>query len=310
MQKSAPIRDADRLIQAIYTLAVDADWESFRGLALAEVCRWLGASGGVWLTRSPGKQPGEFTQHPANLGLSRKQLTALAFPAGQREIEFEVLPPELLVPGDLSRDSGWALSYAHRGGSLTSIVLLRFRAGAPVESAASMQRAVGHMVEAGGLSLRQFIKRDEWLQQMGRTSRGTATLVDADGVVYAASDPFREMVASQSGDAEFDTLPCRIPEEALELGGAFFYGPLHFRVQRYGNLYLLHARRPLPLDGLSPREQEIARALSTGKTFKSVARQYDIAVSTVANHASRIYRKLGIYRREDLVELVRARVAH
>jgi len=67
----------------------------------------------------------------------------------------------------------------------------------------------------------------------------------------------------------------------------------------------LHARRPMPLDGLSPREQQIARALGNGKTFKSVARQYDIAVSTVANHASRIYRKLGIYRREDLVDLVR-----
>jgi DNA-binding NarL/FixJ family response regulator len=70
--------------------------------------------------------------------------------------------------------------------------------------------------------------------------------------------------------------------------------------------YLVYARRSQPLDGLSPREQEIARALSTGKTFKSVARQCGIATSTVANHASRIYRKLGIYRREELFELIRA----
>jgi DNA-binding CsgD family transcriptional regulator len=62
----------------------------------------------------------------------------------------------------------------------------------------------------------------------------------------------------------------------------------------------------MPLDSLSVREQEIARALGSGKTFKSVARQYGIAASTVANHASRIYRKLDIFRREELVELLRA----
>ena len=61
-------------------------------------------------------------------------------------------------------------------------------------------------------------------------------------------------------------------------------------------------------DVLSPREQEIARALAMGKTFKSVAREFEIAISTVANHASRIYRKLGIYRREELVELLRKAV--
>jgi DNA-binding NarL/FixJ family response regulator len=65
----------------------------------------------------------------------------------------------------------------------------------------------------------------------------------------------------------------------------------------------------LPLDGLSPREQEIARALAEGKTFKSIARQFEIAISTVANHASRIYKKIGVYRREDLVMLMRKRIA-
>ncbi|TAM24225.1 MAG: response regulator transcription factor, partial [Nevskiaceae bacterium] len=56
----------------------------------------------------------------------------------------------------------------------------------------------------------------------------------------------------------------------------------------------------------SPREQQIARALGEGKTFKSIARNCGIAVSTVANHATRIYRKLGVYRREELVGLIRS----
>jgi DNA-binding NarL/FixJ family response regulator len=73
---------------------------------------------------------------------------------------------------------------------------------------------------------------------------------------------------------------------------------------RCGGLFQLHVRRPQPLDSLSPREQEIAQALSKGETLKSIARQYGIALSTVANHTTRIYRKLAIARREDLIELV------
>jgi DNA-binding NarL/FixJ family response regulator len=59
------------------------------------------------------------------------------------------------------------------------------------------------------------------------------------------------------------------------------------------------------LDMLSEREQQVARALGTGKTFKGVAREHGLAVSTVANHVSRIYKKLGIYRREELLQLLR-----
>jgi DNA-binding NarL/FixJ family response regulator len=113
------------------------------------------------------------------------------------------------------------------------------------------------------------------------------------------------MVGTECGDRDFTRLPGGLPQEVIDEEGTFSWGTLHFRVSHHKNLYLLHVRAPLPLDGLSPREQEIARALGAGKTFKSVARQYDIAVSTVANHASRIYRKLGVYRREDLVQLVR-----
>ncbi len=56
---------------------------------------------------------------------------------------------------------------------------------------------------------------------------------------------------------------------------------------------------------LVPTEERSARALANGKTFKSGARQYTMAISTVANHASRIYKKLGIFRLEELVDILR-----
>lgn len=300
-----PRRDLDRLILTFYSLAVEDDWQDFRSHAMTTLCQWLGASGCAWLTSSQPELPGEFSQHPPGGIIKAELLTELKFDNEIRELKLDPLPLALRSrdPGE----RGYALQYSHRGAGLVSTVFLRFPADVNFETDEYIRRAIGHMVEAGGLALRTFIQRDEWLFALGRPNRGTAALVDAKGTVYAASRRFRELISSQiDTDAEFAVLPFSLPEPALEEGqGGFFKGALHFRVSQYGHMYLLHARRPAPLDGLSPREQQIARALGNGKTFKSVARQYDIAVSTVANHASRIYRKLGIFRREDLVELVR-----
>jgi len=200
---------------------------------------------------------------------------------------------------------GVALLYSHPDSRLISRMAFWF-SGPRALSADDTRRLAAHLVEAGLLALKHFILSDERLSRWGRSNRGTAAMVDARGTVYAASRAFRELVGGEFGDLAFDKLPFALPEEAFTEQGSFNNGSLRFRAARLrGGLYQLYARKSLPLDDLSPREQEIARALGAGKTFKSVARQCGIAVSTVANHASRIYRKLGVYRREDLVELVR-----
>ncbi len=301
-------KDLDRLIQALYRMSVEEDWLLFRAIALEALCNWLGAAGAVWMTGSRDDPSAEFTAWPSNGWpiSAESALSQLELPPDERDASLKQLPSGLTTAETRSH-CGFLLSYIHRGEGLRSRVLLRFDTGNKLTPDADWLRAVGHMVEAAGLSLRQFIQRDEWLYSLGRPNRGTAALVDSRGFVYAASRRFREY-AEMCGplDEEFTRLPFELPADVVQSDGdSFFSGPLHFRVARHGHLFLLHARRPLPLDGLSPREQQIARALGNGKTFKSVARQYDIAVSTVANHASRIYRKLGVFRREDLVELVR-----
>ena len=298
--------DLDRMIQTFYAAAFDGDWEHFRAKTLAEVCDWLGASGAGWLTRSAADLPGEYTEHPAGAGASQEQLLRLRFEPGEREKEFNPLPAELAPAGSTGKEHGNVFIYQHRGGALTSIVLLRYARGHKPQPPEEVRRAIGHMVEAATLALRSYIQRDEWLLSLGRPSRGSTALVDARGAIYAASSHFRDMLEGPLGTRDFAALSQPLPPEAIDNEGSFFQGVLHFRSARRGNLYLLHARKPLPLDGLSPREQEIARALGKGKTFKSVARQCGIAVSTVANHASRIYKKLGIFRREELVEMVRS----
>lgn len=291
------MESTDELIHSLYRTAIEEEWQDYRARSLARICERFGASSAAWWSRGIGTDGGELTQHPQP-HLTTQALAALAFPAGQQESTIEV---------PVRGQTGIALQYAHRDAGVVSTVLMQFAADRKPPSADVMRRVLAHLVEAGALALRQFIRRDDWLQAMGRANRGSAAMADSEGTLFAASERFRDML-DQDGGVPMIKLPFELPESVLgEEGGEFVHGPIHLRVRRSGQLYLIYARKPLPLDMLSPREQEIARALGNGKTLKSIARQYGIAVSTVANHTTRIYRKLAIYRREDLIELVRMR---
>lgn len=59
------------------------------------------------------------------------------------------------------------------------------------------------------------------------------------------------------------------------------------------------------LGSLTDRENQVLTLVSQGKTFKSIGRQLSIALSTVANHCTRIYEKLAVHRREQAIDLLR-----
>ncbi len=60
------------------------------------------------------------------------------------------------------------------------------------------------------------------------------------------------------------------------------------------------------LDGLSPRQLEVARAVATGASNKEVARALDITERTVKAHLSSIFEQLGVRDRVQLALLVNA----
>lgn len=300
--------DLDRLIHALYAAAVQDEWTVFRVRALGMLCAALGADSAAWLTGSGGAAVGEFSQYPQHAGLSAEQLAPLCAVPGGRERIYRPLPPGLGLDAGTD-ETGYVFHYMHRGGGPGSLVLLRHRhdPGQRPGQTGDWQRAIGHMVEAGSVALSQFIQRDDWLHALGRPSRGAAALVDRNGLIYAASPRFRKLIATEFDLPEtFARLPATLPASILDHGGDLRLAELRCRVTRHRQLYQIHARRLAALDVLTPREQQIARALSTGKTFKGVAREHDLAVSTVANHVSRIYKKLGIFRREELIQLLRS----
>ena len=52
--------------------------------------------------------------------------------------------------------------------------------------------------------------------------------------------------------------------------------------------------------GLTPQEEEIARAVATGASNKEVANEFYLSTKTVEYHLTRVYRKLGIRSRNEL----------
>lgn len=65
-----------------------------------------------------------------------------------------------------------------------------------------------------------------------------------------------------------------------------------------------------PLDGLSPREGEILRAIGRGASNKEIARELDIAESTVKIHVQHLLRKLDVTSRVQLAVIVSQHGAH
>ncbi len=55
------------------------------------------------------------------------------------------------------------------------------------------------------------------------------------------------------------------------------------------------------VDTLTPRQEQIARSLIEGLSYKMIADRYDISVETVRDHIKKIYRKLQINSKIELI---------
>jgi len=59
--------------------------------------------------------------------------------------------------------------------------------------------------------------------------------------------------------------------------------------------------RPLVVDGLTSREQQVLEQLTKGRGNKEIARTLDLSPDTVKTHLSNLYRKMGVKNRTQAV---------
>jgi DNA-binding NarL/FixJ family response regulator len=64
-----------------------------------------------------------------------------------------------------------------------------------------------------------------------------------------------------------------------------------------------HTRGSSPLDRLTPREKQVMRLIALGRSVRDCAQILSLAQSTVDNHKSRMMKKLGLRKCQDLTRL-------
>ena len=117
----------------------------------------------------------------------------------------------------------------------------------------------------------------------------------ADHIVDAAE---QSLAARAKGDAL--PTPPRLPSGAV-VGVAKIDGDPVFGSAKCAVLRVEHQDKPQPIDGLSKREREIAKLLVAGYSGVNVAAISGLSENTVRTYVRRLYQKLGVANRADLV---------
>lgn len=324
-KREAP--DVGRTIHRLYECAVLNGPTRYRALA-TEACATLLPFDGVfwgvasrdsvipasiWRQRLPGdflaglEPPDWDSLDEALFGAPPTEETAISpFSAGRGAIT-RVSPAR----AQLQRASighGLALRSPHPGRPVHSLILLLRREGKPPFSDAEVEmlhKLVPHLGGAFTLALRGLANVDQLLQSLGRPSRHSAAVLDDRGQLLESDDRFAALLRAHFPEWRGNRLPFALPpldrvgaEEPVVAG-------LHVRGSRNEGLTIVHLREVNPMDLLSPRERDVVRAIASGLTLKSIGKRLNISPSTVANHAARIYAKLGIHSRDRLVEMLK-----
>lgn len=160
-----------------------------------------------------------------------------------------------------------------------------------------------HLAQAESLALESRLQLDHRLAASGRRNRGVSCLADDQGYVRCAAPGFRALLHRHVAGWDGLRLPFDLRNAKTARQQAAQHG-LHVRVTGASqSWHQVHVRVAHPFDVLTDREHDVVKAMVDGESYKAVARRLGVSASTVANHASNIYRKLGAYSREEVVTL-------
>ena len=216
------------------------------------------------------------------------------------------------------------LFFMHEGGVLFGIAGLERRESEGAFTAADVEKleALGSFVAAGARAQLAYdeLSREAAALRAFSKVKGTLFVVDRDKkrVLWAANRergvdwdadvaPIEEHVvdaAEQSlkASANKEALPTppRLPSGAV-VAVAKVEGDPVFNNARCAIVRVEPQDKAAPIEGLSKREREIARLLVAGYSGVNVAAISGLSENTVRTYVRRLYQKLGVANRADLV---------
>ena len=309
---AAPL--VDQLYQGTLTTAPSG----FRAWMLARLAQWLSLSGAIWRRRRIGQAPHSVTPWglapaaPAILFRTQAQnpIFDYAFADPGTAFALDRLAP--LSPGDgqaLAKRVLGPLSIAQfamvvhrdeRAGLDTEIIVLRGD-DAPAfsdDELQLLQSLAPFLVGAARMSM--FVDAAQpSAEQWNRAS----AVVDLESQILEAQPAFLDLLAEHYPRWQGPRLPFALPVTSDR--GVHAIGALAVLAEPMADLTRLRIWPREAMTGLTERERAVAAAVADGHSYKEIARRLGITASTVSNHLQRIYAKLEINSRADLMRLWR-----
>ncbi len=314
---TANVDPVDRLIGRLYRGGLAVPPDGFRRWALEALRTVVPFDAAIWGTGTARRMkfhtctvlnlPAGFPE-----ALEASQAINPIVPALLRRIETpvdmrSVMPDPQFYSSDLYRRTfapcgiERILSTGHvdsASGLYSLVTLYRFdrRQVFGASDAERVGRVMFHLFNAASHAF--FLQMSQRLAD--RPSGSAAAAVDATGAFHDAMPRFFDMLDRHFPDRPAQALPFALPAD----GETVVSAGLCIRCEPLDELRCVHIWPAGPLDHLTRRERDVVTAIAHGLSFKQAAKRIGIAPSTVANHLYRVYRKLGVYSRAALAELV------
>lgn len=134
-----------------------------------------------------------------------------------------------------------------------------------------------------------------------RTPRMACAIFDRAGALLEIEDRCAALLRAEWPQWTLPSLPPGLAELLAHPSGQTFRGKsVALDISRTEDLTFVQARRLTPADALSARERGVAERFASGQTGQQIAAELGLSASTVGNHLTRIYKKLGIASKLDL----------
>lgn len=300
----------DELIRQLYRKSIQLDANAFKEQALRMLHELIPFDGAMWATGSFEKDMHSVVLLELDASFSDKLMTqhdsnplvrALPMNLGKAIDMRDVISDEEFYASKVYRECfsqhgiERILSSAHvqyRSGVFTVLSLYRFeRDNIFSEQEKELQsRALFHLLSAAS---------HNQMFQLKQVQHHNAAICDVHGFIYEAEPEFLDLLDNYYKTRKTNQLPIRPNTEKIQESEY-----LMWKFTLVGDLYCVEIWPKGLLDILTAREKEVVQGVSSGKTFKQVAKDLSLSPSTVSNHLYKIYNKLNISSRSELTALM------
>lgn len=303
----------DKFISRLYRKSSRVSLEDFPVWALNLLRQVIHFDGAIWGTGHVSTKafhtqtaidisPNIFDQLKANLAINPIFETLFSTQGGAVDMQ-DVLPDKQFYdsplyyhcfkPFGIERILS-SLHIDERSGIFTLLTLYRYNREEEfsAEEKIIQNRLLYHLLSAA--SHRQILALSE---QEKDPSDHCCAICDCEGIYHSVDSSFLDILESHLQSPTQQKFPFPIARRDNQ----FTESGLQFNQTQLGDLYRISVRIKNQFDDLTIREKQVVSGVCKGGTFKQIARDLELSPSTISNHLYRIYMKLGIHTRSELI---------